>query len=141
MRFDDNAAVLVNSKKEMIGNRIGGVVAAELRSRGWGKIVSLGESLVSAEGWVEMLLDCLGGFSAHLSCCFADFLSFRSSQGRMKGLMGRLSGWGGAQKGNLITTCSIRSPERLAKGSKALQRASSGCEGRREAKEHLSSEG
>lgn len=43
VRFDDNAAVLVNSKKEMIGNRIGGVVAAELRSRGWGKIVSLGE--------------------------------------------------------------------------------------------------
>lgn len=37
VRFDDNAAVLVNSKKEMVGNRIGGVVAAELRSRGWGK--------------------------------------------------------------------------------------------------------
>lgn len=43
IRFDDNAAVLVNNKKEMIGNRIGGVVAAELRARGWGKIVSLGE--------------------------------------------------------------------------------------------------
>lgn len=43
VRFDDNAAVLVNNKKEMIGNRIGGVVAAELRARGWGKIVSLGE--------------------------------------------------------------------------------------------------
>ena len=36
--------MLVNNKKEMIGNRIGGVVAAELRARGWGKIVSLGES-------------------------------------------------------------------------------------------------
>jgi len=44
VRFDDNAAVLVNNKKEMVGNRIGGVVAAELRARGWGKIVSLGES-------------------------------------------------------------------------------------------------
>ena len=43
VRFDDNAAVLVNNKKEMIGNRIGGVVAAELRARGWGKIVSLGK--------------------------------------------------------------------------------------------------
>ncbi|KAM0787112.1 hypothetical protein ACM66B_006367 [Microbotryomycetes sp. NB124-2] len=43
IRFDDNAAVLINNKKEMIGNRIGSVVAAELRSRGWGKIVSLGE--------------------------------------------------------------------------------------------------
>jgi len=36
--------VLVNNKKEMVGNRIGGVVAAELRARGWGKIVSLGMS-------------------------------------------------------------------------------------------------
>lgn len=53
VRFDDNAAVLVNSKKEMIGNRIGGVVAAELRSRGWGKIVSLGE-------W--RAVDVLGGY-------------------------------------------------------------------------------
>lgn len=44
VRFDDNAAVLVNNKKEMVGNRIGGVVAAELRARGWGKIVSLGKS-------------------------------------------------------------------------------------------------
>lgn len=47
IRFDDNAAVLVNNKKEMIGNRIGGVVAAELRARGWGKIVSLGEPCVA----------------------------------------------------------------------------------------------
>lgn len=46
VRFDDNAAVLVNSKKEMIGNRIGGVVAAELRSRGWGKVVSLAPKVV-----------------------------------------------------------------------------------------------
>ncbi|BGP44007.1 54S ribosomal protein L38, mitochondrial [Rhodotorula kratochvilovae] len=46
VRFDDNAAVLVNNKKEMIGNRIGGVVAAELRSRGWGKIVSLAPKVV-----------------------------------------------------------------------------------------------
>ncbi|KAL8286338.1 hypothetical protein RQP46_004826 [Phenoliferia psychrophenolica] len=46
IRFDDNAAVLVNSKKEMVGNRIGGVVAAELRSKGWGKIVSLAPKVV-----------------------------------------------------------------------------------------------
>ncbi|GAA5878112.1 hypothetical protein JCM5296_006648 [Sporobolomyces johnsonii] len=46
VRFDDNAAVLVNSKKEMIGNRIGGVVAAELRAKGWGKIVSLAPKVV-----------------------------------------------------------------------------------------------
>ncbi|KAI5476267.1 hypothetical protein MNV49_007904 [Pseudohyphozyma bogoriensis] len=46
VRFDDNAAVLVNSKKEMIGNRIGGVVAAELRAKGWGKICSLAPKVI-----------------------------------------------------------------------------------------------
>ncbi len=46
IRFDDNAAVLVNSKKEMIGNRIGSVVSSELRSKGWGKIVGLAPKVV-----------------------------------------------------------------------------------------------
>lgn len=41
VRFDDNAAVLLNNKREMLGTRVGGVVSAELRMKGWGKIVSL----------------------------------------------------------------------------------------------------
>lgn len=41
VRFDDNAAVLLNNKKEMLGTRIGGVVSADLRMKGWGKICSL----------------------------------------------------------------------------------------------------
>lgn len=41
VRFDDNAAVLVNKKNEMIGTRIGGVVNSDLRLKGWSKIVSL----------------------------------------------------------------------------------------------------
>jgi ribosomal protein L14 len=41
VRFDDNAAVLLNNKREMLGTRISGVVSAELRMKGWGKIVSL----------------------------------------------------------------------------------------------------
>ncbi|VDB96729.1 unnamed protein product [Peniophora sp. CBMAI 1063] len=41
IRFDDNAAVLLNNKKEMLGSRIGGVVSADLRMKGWGKIVAL----------------------------------------------------------------------------------------------------
>lgn len=41
VRFDDNAAVLLNAKREMLGTRIGGVVSADLRYKGWGKIVSL----------------------------------------------------------------------------------------------------
>lgn len=41
IRFDDNAAVLLNNKREMLGTRIGGLVSADLRMKGWGKIVSL----------------------------------------------------------------------------------------------------
>jgi len=41
IRFDDNAAVLINNKREMLGTRIGGVVSADLRFRGWSKIVAL----------------------------------------------------------------------------------------------------
>lgn len=41
VRFDDNAAVLLNNKREMLGTRIGGIVSAELRMKGWGKIISL----------------------------------------------------------------------------------------------------
>ena len=41
IRFDDNAAVLLNNKREMLGTRIGGVVSADLRMKGWSKIVSL----------------------------------------------------------------------------------------------------
>ncbi|GJE93058.1 ribosomal protein L14 [Phanerochaete sordida] len=41
VRFDDNAAVLLNNKREMLGTRIAGVVNADLRMKGWGKIASL----------------------------------------------------------------------------------------------------
>lgn len=41
VRFDDNAAVLLNNKREMLGTRIGGIVNGDLRLKGWGKIVSL----------------------------------------------------------------------------------------------------
>ena len=41
IRFDDNAAVLLNNKRELLGTRIGGAVSADLRMKGWGKVVSL----------------------------------------------------------------------------------------------------
>ena len=41
IRFDDNAAVLVNQNKEPIGTRIFGPVARELRAKQFVKIVSL----------------------------------------------------------------------------------------------------
>lgn len=46
VRFDDNAAVLIDKKGEMIGTRIGGVVSADLRRKGWGKIASLAPKVV-----------------------------------------------------------------------------------------------
>jgi large subunit ribosomal protein L14 len=41
IRFDTNAAVLVNDQKEPIGTRVFGPVARELRERNYMKIVSL----------------------------------------------------------------------------------------------------
>ena len=41
IRFDENACVLLNSTGEMIGTRVFGPVARELRNRGFMKIVSL----------------------------------------------------------------------------------------------------
>ena len=41
IRFDDNAAVLVDSQNEPIGNRIFGPVPRELRNKNFMKIISL----------------------------------------------------------------------------------------------------
>ena len=41
IRFDDNAVVLLNATGEMIGTRIFGPVARELRDKGYMKIISL----------------------------------------------------------------------------------------------------
>ncbi len=41
IRFDENAGVIVDAKKEPKGSRIFGPVARELRARGFTKIVSL----------------------------------------------------------------------------------------------------
>ena len=41
LRFDENAAVLINNNKEPIGTRIFGPVARELRKKAFIKIVSL----------------------------------------------------------------------------------------------------
>ncbi|KAB5589975.1 54S ribosomal protein L38 [Ceratobasidium theobromae] len=46
IRFDDNAAVLLNNKKELLGTRIGGVVSADLRMKGWSKIAALAPKAV-----------------------------------------------------------------------------------------------
>ena len=47
MRFDDNAAVIIDKEsKEPKGTRIFGPVARELRSMGYGKIISLAPEVV-----------------------------------------------------------------------------------------------
>lgn len=46
IRFDTNAAVLINDSKEPIGSRVFGSVARELRERGFTKIVSLAHEVL-----------------------------------------------------------------------------------------------
>ncbi len=46
IRFNENAAVLVNDKKEPLGNRIFGPVPREIKERGYSKIAGLAPELV-----------------------------------------------------------------------------------------------
>ncbi len=46
IRFDENAAVLINDQKEPIGTRIFGPVARELREKKFMKIVSLAPEVI-----------------------------------------------------------------------------------------------
>ena len=46
IRFDDNAAVVIDAKKEPKGGRIFGPIARELRERGYAKIISLAEEVL-----------------------------------------------------------------------------------------------
>ncbi|MBT3475879.1 50S ribosomal protein L14 [bacterium] len=46
IRFDDNAAVLINKDNQPVGTRIFGPVARELRNRGFMKIVSLAPEVI-----------------------------------------------------------------------------------------------
>lgn len=41
VRFDDNACVLINKAGDPVGTRVNGVVGAELRRKGWSKILSM----------------------------------------------------------------------------------------------------
>ena len=46
IRFDDNAAVLINKENQPVGTRIFGPVARELRNNGFMKIVSLAPEVI-----------------------------------------------------------------------------------------------
>lgn len=46
LRFDTNAAVLLNNSKEMIGTRVFGPVARELKDKNFQKIMSLAPEVV-----------------------------------------------------------------------------------------------
>ena len=47
IKFDDNAAVLINAQKQPIGTRIFGPVSRELRSKDFMKIISLAPEVIS----------------------------------------------------------------------------------------------
>ena len=46
IRFDDNAAVIVNKDRQPVGSRIFGPIARELRASGFAKIISLAPEVV-----------------------------------------------------------------------------------------------
>ncbi len=46
IRFDENAAVLINDKGEALGNRISGPVPREIKLKGFEKIAALAKELV-----------------------------------------------------------------------------------------------
>jgi len=46
IRFDDNAAVIIDAKKEPRGGRIFGPIPLELKGKGFPKIITLAEELV-----------------------------------------------------------------------------------------------
>lgn len=46
VRFDENAAVLINEKKEPISTRVFGPIPRELKEKGFEKIVTMGEEIV-----------------------------------------------------------------------------------------------
>ncbi len=46
IRFDDNAAVVINNQNEPVGTRIFGPVARELRTKNFMKIISLASEVV-----------------------------------------------------------------------------------------------
>jgi len=46
IRFDNNAAVLINNEKEPIGTRVFGPVARELREKKFMKIISLAPEVI-----------------------------------------------------------------------------------------------
>ena len=46
LRFDDNAAVIINNKKEPVGGRIFGPIPKELREKGFEKIINLAKEVV-----------------------------------------------------------------------------------------------
>jgi len=46
IRFNENAAVLINEKKEPLGNRIFGPIPREIKEKGYSKIAGLAPELV-----------------------------------------------------------------------------------------------
>lgn len=46
IRFDENAAILLNDKKEPVGNRIFGPIPREIKEKGFTKVAALSPELV-----------------------------------------------------------------------------------------------
>ncbi|PIR05082.1 MAG: 50S ribosomal protein L14 [Candidatus Liptonbacteria bacterium CG11_big_fil_rev_8_21_14_0_20_35_14] len=46
IRFDENAAVIIDAKKEPVGTRVFGPIPRELKARGYDKIMNLAQEIV-----------------------------------------------------------------------------------------------
>lgn len=46
LRFDENSVILINEKKEPLGNRIFGPIPREIKERGYNKVAGLAPELV-----------------------------------------------------------------------------------------------
>ncbi|KAJ1661065.1 54S ribosomal protein L38, mitochondrial [Dispira simplex] len=46
VRFDDNACVLLNNQKQPLGTRILGLVSADIKTKGWSKVISLAPKII-----------------------------------------------------------------------------------------------
>ncbi|KAJ1927005.1 54S ribosomal protein L38, mitochondrial [Tieghemiomyces parasiticus] len=46
IRFDDNACVLLNNQKQPLGTRILGLVASDIKAKGWTKVISLAPKII-----------------------------------------------------------------------------------------------
>ena len=60
IRFDENAAVIIDNQKQPKGTRVFGPIARELRDKGYMKIISLAPEVIFSNVWKNVYGDLSG---------------------------------------------------------------------------------